>query len=375
MKIKLKVNIRKRVVTVLSVLLLVLLGMTAWKFLQPLRIEKDVPLYKFTQQAQVNYLVHILPNSFFPEKSAGPGRAYITSLTDNIETQLVYQIAGESPAQVKGDVQVTAVLAGYIYKDKKGGQPGEKEKVVVWSKTTPLLESTPYSGNKAKSEFTKVVNVDLNQFKAFAEQVGTELKNPAELVELTVIYNVSARVANEQGNVESKVAPQLVIPIKGNTFMVDGVLLDKKEGAITEKKTVEVPGARTGRIVYGGITLFATLLLLIVVFGTGIEDEDPLEKELGWIMKKHGDMIVEAQGAVPGFFNDEQVVVHAFIDLVKVASELGRPILFEDTGQSVYNFYVANEPLVYTYTLDALSVLELISTEAPRNFKEEASTQ
>lgn len=372
MNITLKGHIRKRVIIVLSVLLLILLGMTAWKFLQPLQAEKEVPLYKFTQQAQVNYLVHVTPNNFFPEKSYGPGRAYITSLTDTIETQLAYQIAGESPAQVKGEVQVDAVLTGYIYRDKKGGQPGEKEKIVVWSKTTPLLESTPYSGNKARTEFTKVIDVDLNQFKDFVEKVSTELKNPAELVELAVIYNVSARVATGQGNVESKVAPQLVIPIKGNTFVVDGALNDKKEAAITEKQTVEVPGARTGRKVYGGVALFTALLLLAVVFGTGIEEEDPLEKELGRIMKRHGDMIVESEGAVPGFLKNERVVLHAFIDLVKVASEVGRPILFEDTGRSAYNFYVTNEPLVYTYTLDALSVLELDSMEAPPDIKGEA---
>lgn len=370
MKRTLKMHIRRRTIIILAAVFLVLLGMTVWKFIQPMQSEKDVPLYKFTQQAQVNYLVHVLPNNFFPEKSYGPGRAYITSLTDNIETQLNYQLIGQSPAQVKGDVAVDAVLTGYIYKDKKGGQSGEKEKVVVWSKTTPLLEKTAYSGNKAKTEFTKVVNVDLNKYKNFADQVNAELKNPAEVVELAVIYNVSAKVATDQGACESRVAPQLVIPVKGNTFIVDGALLDKKEGAITEKQMVEVPGVKAGRMAYGVITLFAALLLLGVIFLTSVEEEDPLEKELGRIIKKYGERIVESEGGVPRFNENDRVVMRTFIDLVKVASEVGRPILFEDTGKNAYHFNVIQEPFIYVYILDALSVLEMENRRASLEQKE-----
>lgn len=370
MKRALKTHIRKRIIAVLSVLLLVLTGMAVWNFMQPLKAEKDVPLYQYTQQAQVNYLVYNLPNKFFPEKSYGPGRAYITSLTDYIETQLAYQISGEKPADVKGEIEVAAVLTGYILQDKKGSQSGEKEKVVVWSKTTPLLESTPYAGNKAKTELTKVVRVDLNQFKTFADQVNAEFKSPAESVELAIVYNVSARVATDRGKSDSKVSPQLVIPIKGNTFVVGGALTDKKDNAITEKQMVEVPGAKAGRMVYGAIALFAALLLMGVIFLTSVEEEDPLEQELGRIIKKHGERIVESEGEVPRFNESDRVVMRAFIDLVKVASEVGRPILFEDTGKNAYHFYVIQEPLVYVYILDALSVLEMENRRASLEQKE-----
>mgnify|MGYP000865777532 CR=1 FL=1 len=372
MKKELKTHIRKRIIAGLSVLFLALLGMAGWNFLQPRQAEKDVPLYQYTQQAQVNYQVHFLPNNFFPEKSAGPGRAYITSLTDFIETRLDYQISGERPADVKGEVEVAAVLTGYIYRDKAGSQSGEKEKIVVWSKTTPLLETTPYNGNSVKTELTKVVRVDLNQYKKFADQVNAEFKSPAELVELVLIYGVSAHISTDQGKSDSKVSPQLVIPIKGNTFIVGGALADKKDNAITQKKMVEVPGAQTGRMVYGGLALVAGLLLLATIFGTDVELEDPLEKELRRIINKFGERIVEVGGAAPRVAHENRVELNSFDDLVKVASEVARPILFEDTGKAVYKFYVINEPYLFSYALDAFSVAEWDSSNTSLDVEKES---
>ena len=362
MKRSFKEHIRWRIVVILSILLVLSLGMTLWCFSQPLQLEKDVPVYKYTQQAQVNYLVHFKANKFFDERTAGPGRAYITSLTDYIETQLVCQLNGDSPASVHGNIEVVAVLTGYILQEKSGSQAGEKEKVKIWEKVTPLLEPTPYVNDKAKTETIKVIPVNLAQFKNFADQVNTELKSPAELVELAVIYNVTADVSNDQGTSTSKVSPQLVIPIKGNTFVVGGALTDKKEQAINSKQTVDVPGANGSRKLAAVVTIFLVLLLLLVIYGSTIEEEDPFEKALRQIMKKHGDRIVAARGLIPHVFDGNLVSLESLEELVKVADELGQPILYENIQTDMHSFYVVHEPLIYNYRLSP----EIFHKERPK---------
>ncbi len=351
MKMPIKENVRRKIIVILVGLIAVAAGAALRNFSLPLYTEQDVPAYKYTQQAQVNYLVHFRPNSFFDEKTAGPGRAYITSLTDYVETQLSYQLSGDAPASIQGHMEVIGVLTGYILQEKPGGQAGDKEKIIVWQKTTPLISSTPYATDKGTVEINKIIPINLSQFKAFADKVNTEFKSPADNVDLTVVYNTTANVANQTGTSSSKVTPQLVIPIKGNTFVVGGTLNDKKDQVINQKQVVEVPGAKVSRFLAVGAVVFLILLLLAVVYGSVNEVEDPLEKSLRQIMKKHGDRIAAAQGLIPRVFENHQIFLESLEDLIKVADELSAPILYENHSPGLHSFYVVREPWVYTYGL------------------------
>ncbi|HCF70734.1 MAG TPA: hypothetical protein DER33_03955 [Syntrophomonas sp.] len=353
MRRSIKEHIRRKIIIILSILLIASSGTALWHFLQPLELEKDIPACKYTQQAQVNYLVHFKPNNYFDEPTAGPGRGYITSLTDYIETQLVYQLKGDRPASVQGDMQVIARLSGYILQNK-AGDTGEKEKIIIWEKTTPLLPLTPYSGD-ARTEIKQIIPIQLNQFRDFANEVNTTFYNPTDAVELTVFYNITATVTNDQGISTSQVCPQLVIPIQGNAYAIGGSLTDKKDNIINVKKMVEVPGAKTARQVSVGVTILLTLLLLLILFATTPELEDPAARELRTIIKKHGDRIVAGVFNLPVILEQDTLILQSFYDLVKVADEVAQPILYENVQEGVHSFFVINESRVYTYSLEVSS--------------------
>ena len=350
MKRSIKEHIRRKIIIILSVLLIASSGMTLWRFLQPLKLEKDVPACKYTQQAQVNYLVHFKPNNYFDEPTAGPGRGYITSLTDYIETQLVYQLKGDSPVSIQGNMQVIARLSGYILQNK-AGDTGEKEKIIIWEKTTPLLPLTPYTGN-AQTGIKKIIPIQLDQFRDFANQINTTFYSPTDAVELTVFYDITATVSNDQGISTSQVCPQLVIPLQGNAFAIGGLLTDKKDNFINVKKMVEVPGTRTARQISVGVTILLALLLLLIQFMTVSEIEDPAARELRTIIKKHGDRIVAGVFNLPAILEKNTLVLQSFYDLVKVADEVAQPILYENVQEGVHSFFVINEPRIYTYSLE-----------------------
>lgn len=351
MKRSFKEHIRRRIVSILTVLLLVSAGITFWRFLQPLEVEEDVPVCKYTQQARVDYLVHFRANNLFDEMTAGPGRGYITSLTDYIETQLVYQLNGDSPASVQGNVAVVAKVTGYNLQNKSSDSD-EKEKVIIWEKTFPLLAPTPYSSNEARTEIKRVIPINLSQFRDFANQVNTAYFSPTQNIELTVFYNITAGVSNQKGTATSQVCPQLIIPLQGNTFAVFGALTDKKENAINSKEMVEVPGAQVARRVSAGVTVLLAVLLFLVLFATSAEIENPAEKELRQIIKKHGERVVSGILKLPEEFAQNTIVFHNFYDLVKVADEVAQPILYEELPEGSHTFYVINDPLIYRYSLE-----------------------
>lgn len=351
MKKYMKPRMRQQVIITLSVLLLVSAGITWWRFNLPLEVEKDIPVYNYTQEAQVNYLVHFRANELLDEVTAGPGRGYISSLTDYVETNLDYRLIGDYPAEVHGTVEASARLTGYLVQSKEGSD--EKEKVVIWEKTQPLLSPTPYSSFSSQTEIKRMIPIYLNQYREYTGRINTAFFNPTNTVELAILYNVTASVYTNHGISCSQVCPRLVIPIQGNTFAVYGSPNDKKNQIITIKKMVQVPGAITKRQISAGTTIILTLLLLLVLLITKAEIEDPAETELRTIMKLHGMRIVAVEEtALPAAFAKRTIHLRSFFDLVKAADEVAQPILYENSHDRVHSFYILNGAVKYHYCLE-----------------------
>lgn len=345
-------NTRLGVIAILILAELILAGLTVWWFKQPTERETKVPVYHCTQQAKVDYRVFFVPNNFFPEPVAGPGQAYITPLTQYIETTFNYHFYGEAPADISGQYQVTAALTGYLLKEKEGSKEMEKEKIKVWEKAYPLLPVTPFSAHDRQLQIKQAIPVDIRSYSNFADQVAKELKFSADQVELTVSYHIQGNAVTPQGKISEFVNTVLLIPIDGNAFTIGGLLSNKKDSSITKDETKAVPGVKTARAGFAAAAGLLALILLLVIFKTKAKFEDPAEKELQQIIKKHGDRIVAGVTSFPEYLEKNIIVLDSFADLVRVADEVAQPILYENVQEGVHSFYIVNEPLLYHYTLE-----------------------
>lgn len=352
-------NIRRGLITILAVLVLGSAGFTFWWFIQPTEEETKVPFYTCTQQAKVDYRVFFNPNNFFPEPIAGPGQAYITPLTQYIETTFNYRFSGEVPADISGQYQVDAALTGYMLKETEGSKDEEKQKIKVWSKAYPLLPATPFSAHDKQLAINQVIPVDIRSYAVFADQVAKELKFSADLVELTVNYHVQGGSVTPEGKVSESLNTVLLIPIDGSAFMVGGLLADKKDSSITKSQTKAVSGVKTTRAGFAAATGLLALMLLLVIFRTKAKIEDPAEKELKTIIKKHGDRIVAGVFDFPETLEKNTVFLQSFTDLVRVADEVAQPILYENMSVEIHSFYVINKPLIYHYSLETSTMKEI----------------
>ncbi len=87
MKIKFRKNSRRGIIVLFIFLVLGSAGWTAWWYQQEETKVEEVPIFSHEHTASVDYRVYFHPNEFFPETvSAPPGLAYITLLTDYINT-------------------------------------------------------------------------------------------------------------------------------------------------------------------------------------------------------------------------------------------------------------------------------------------------
>lgn len=343
-------------------------GGAVWYFLKPLQHEEEIPVQTYDQKAQVDYKVFFLPNPLFPVKSAGPGQAYIIPLTQNVQTQLSYRFSGPNEVENKGQYQVLATITGYVVDDK-----GEEQvKLKAWERSNVLVPPTPFASSNGSVEIKKIVPVDVRSYAAFADHVAEQTKFSADIVELSLHYKINSTAASPSGESKEQLAPVVVIPLEGNTFTVAGKLTDQKEGAITSSEMVMDKGVMAGRVACSALVLLFTLLLVWITLGTVQAVEDPIEKELREIMKKHGMRIAAVVGTIPVESRDAVLTVNSFSDLLTIADELARPILYESVSTGIHSFYIMGDHLTYRFrpgeSIDFISSDRAARTEMDRSF-------
>ncbi|MGE5544382.1 MAG: DUF5305 domain-containing protein [Bacillota bacterium] len=367
MKLQLGLRVRQGLIALLSVLVLASAITAVIKFTQPATVVEKTQVYEYQQKVKVDYQVFVLPNPFFEEESIGAGQGYLTPITDHIMAYLSYQLQGNGPAKIDGHYQVTAAVTGYLLKENNTG--GQRIKVRVWERTYPLVPETPLASSDGKVDLSKDVRINIREYVNFAERVQDEYKSAIDLAELSVRYDIQTGIETPEGRTTDSVCPAMIIPIKGNSFTVDGTLADTKEGAIVVDKTVPVPLLKESRIGFSAAAVVFAIALLWVLFRTSVRAEDPLENELKRIIKKYGDRIVTGSGPIPNINKNSMILVSDFEDLIRVADEVAQPILHESIIENVHNFYVMNGPVLYAYTLEPAYFEQPLDMDAQPHFE------
>ncbi len=351
---RISVSTRTRTIIVITLAALILLSAvySIKSFLNPTYTEGQTELYKSIHKAQLDYRVILAPNNFFPEPSAGPGRAYLLPLTSYIETNLVYQFEGQSAAELSGNYRVVATMTGYVLKDIKGVQGTERQRVMVWEKSNELLPATPFKTQDKSFVLRQTVPVVLIDYVNFVNSLRETYRVGVDIVELVVRYHVNANTTTAEGSAETQLAPAIVIPIGEEAFMVEGNLTDQKPANITQVTSVPVPGAMMKRIIGVAVTVFLLLALLAVLKYTEAAASNKSEKELVNIINKHGSRMIELQSVLPHDLLASMLKVASFDDLIKLADETSQPILYENLTPRRHCFYVRHLETLYGYQME-----------------------
>ena len=344
-KLKLK-KITRRYATLLVGLLFVVAAVYLYQlYHSPLQVEESYRVYSYLQESNIEHKVIYGPDQPVTVVVDAPLKAYITDLTEEIETDFYYNFTGQREAVIEGQLRVEAEISALA----------GKERYLVWQENYPLLESKSFNAEGKEFVIQEKVIIPFQDYVVLSQNIQEQTKFiPDELI-LSVKYYIDLTATTGSGVITESLTPELVVPLRGKTFVVEGSLKSDKEDGIMGKRLVPVLMMAEKRIASAvAAAVLLVLLLACLLFTEDAEKElDPIRKRIIKIFKKYGDRIVSYKQG-PSVVNSDRVFYFgSFEDLLKVADELNKPILYNDSQADEASFYVFAED-TYVYRVKSL---------------------
>lgn len=311
-------------------------------YTSPTEIEENIKVYSYRQEGKIDYEVFYSPNQLVSVAKETPLRAYLTDLTKEINTDFSYGFIGQREAKLEGELKVIASVAAFT----------GKERYLVWHKDYQLMEPKSFSAQGKEIAINKTVKIPFANYVSLSQEIQEGTKFMPDELELSVKYYVDLKAVTDSGIITETITPELLISLKGKAFVVEGSLKNNKEDGIMAKQMMPVPMMREKRLGLAIVTgLLFVLLLLSLIF---TEDREkglsPMEKEHSLILKKYGDRIVRYKAGTDTSQTGRVFAVSSFEQLLKVADELQRPILYQEYQKDEVSFLVLAED-TYIYKM------------------------
>ena len=352
MKLKINRKLKSGLISILTILI-ALSTYLLYKEVNYLRFEEQKnPVYTYSNKGSINYTVFLKPNNLYEGSSLDEGKLYIAEFVDYIRTTFIYEFSGEREAELKGTYEIVAKVQGFT---------GEGEKLKnIWDKNFVIVGQKSFSIVGNSKTIKEEIKLSLNQFNTFVDELFEASKINSQTM-LTLAMDIKLSGTTDKGPIEETISPFLIIPLDTALFEISGDTILDKPGVIEETVQVQLPVNTKQVLLYGiiiGILSLAVIFLIFII--KTAPNKEPLEKELKKIFKKHGDRLVALNSDL-SITNDVKLV-RSIDDLVKIADEIGKPILYKysENYKEINKFYVNNLDDIYVFDLNDIFHVELI---------------
>jgi len=326
-----------------------------------LEVNSDLTKTQSGAKGTFDYTIHLEENSLYdtetlkppevtpyipPEtKTMGEGTVIPYALADKIDITYYYDFSSNPPVEdLTSEVKITATL----------------ENPDVWSKTFTLVPSTKKSG-----DFKIGFPVDVDYFNRLLDTIREETDISAEAHNLIIKANVYTRAETDFGPIDETFSQTLSCNVEKGTLQWNEKLSRSQGGAITTTEVIPNPNRYLGlsvdklRLVSIILScIFILLFIASVVMYNRFKPAEPsmIEKEALQAGKKYGDRIAEASSQTP--IEGEKIIsLGSMEDLVKVADELGKPVIHQPPSASEkrHTYYVIDGTTQYQYIITTRS--------------------
>ncbi len=366
MRLNLNKNIRKVIIFVLIILILFFTCLIYNEAYNTGFEEQKIPVYSYNNKGSINYTVYLKSNKLYNDNKLDEGKLYITEFVDYLEVNLRYEFIGEKDADVKAEYSTIANVQGFNKEGEKVFNIWEKDFLIAPNKTISIYDNKILINEKVK--------LNINEYNTFVEDIEEASKINCQ-TKLTLFMNVNLTGTTEKGAIEDSISTSLIIPLDVTMFEITGNNIVDKPGVIEEIIKVQIPVNKNLIITYGIIMAFLIMALMtLIFFSQAAPEKDQLEKALNKIFKNHGDRLVALKTMIS---ENKPLIVKSIDDLVKIADEIGKPILYiyRDDYKKINKFYVVNDDEVFLLDLSYLNTTEQKKDTIIKNATEQIKTE
>lgn len=343
-----KKSINKRLkVALTAALLIIIVIMSSLLFFairHPGTSEEKLILLNYSNKTDAKYKVFLKPNPLYDGDSLEEDKMYLNSYTDNIKANFQYEFNADKVVDIDGNYEIIVMVEGYTTEEKKVK--------IIWQKKFILVPKTDFKSKDTKILINKEITFLLEEYNSFATLISesSKLNMP---VNATVLMNVNLNAKSGRNIIEKEFTPAITIPLNSNYFAITKSGIFDQPEVIEETKEIVLPVNQNVVIAYGAVLGIAFLALLyLLIFVKGNAPVDVFKKHLNKIFKFHGTRLVAINNEIGTSFG-MYYKVKSIEDLVRIADELGKPIMyrFSTNSKEITKFYIHDDKAMYSFNL------------------------
>lgn len=281
-------------------------------------ISEPVRLASYQQDGRMGYTVYLTPNNLYEEdqivSDGTPGGVYFTRLVDSIRATYHYQFILDQEIQ----------QAEFIYL-----VTGRFGVVDVWERDFILVPPTTVQETEFEIPFVIPVLEVLQWEDLFLAETGVKLSAPTFHLNIQVIPAVSTLYGEIGDPFEQEILMQVSASeirfLEGGTHSQTGVL----SAARTESEE-DVRLIRSQRITSAIILVLSFLVFMFFVWLQVrlVNRKTQLERDFEYARKRLGGLFVRTRDITPIQESEEVIRLNSLKDLVNLADETLRPVLY-----------------------------------------------
>lgn len=332
MKREINREIRLPIIAILILLFAVFAYDAYTAYRLPIEVTHDVTAFTYTHSGDFYYAVCLKPNSLYETTTIGEGKTYFRKITERIDTVFAYEFSCDRDAEITGEYDVTACVSS----------------ADEWEKCFVLVPRTTFASSGISASFTDSLQIDPAYYDGVLSDISDEIGARSQNPELTIRYNIHTVARTDVGDVDESLTPSLVIPLNKNAFTIENNT-GEKTGSIKTRKTIFKQNVADRRRYSTAAAILILILLIVFAFQTSDTQVtlSEAEKEIISARKKYGDWIADAMD-VPIESGQSAIVMRSLDDLVKIAEELGKPIIQKTDAYYVFDGKIRYEYLMVT---------------------------
>jgi len=335
-----RVNRRKTIV--LTVLLAVLIMSTVGTVVSskvPVEIKSRKKLYILRHNFQYTYLVGLRPNILYNKTIIGPDEIPYLPISKSINVTLNYWV----DTSIK-NIEVEGYAKGVIVVREENG----------WAKEFRIIVPVTFNS----TSYSMFFSIDLEEVNSLINKISKETGSRSLIYTIEIKPEISVATRFLQKEFKETYHPTFKIKIdrQSNVLKFEG-----EKYTFTRDKEVEIIKPNTAKIFYWPVpvavikTFSYTALILsslgLVSLAVAMFKSREIS-EIEHIFSKYEDILVKTNN--PSKYLNEAVELNSFEDLVKIATNMEKPIFYtaKRLSENVEHvFWVTDGKLTTKYTV------------------------